>query len=83
MIFNVIKAILDFAEGVRCACRDNHCNCFIFKSYMRRRNRNNCPYCNKQFIQIGNYASHYGDNDFERHVCKDCLIELSITGKAF
>ena len=53
-----IKTIYDFVEGIKCYCKDNECNCFIFKNIMPRRNRKKCLYCNS----CDSFASTYSND---------------------
>ena len=53
-----IKTIYYYVEKIKCHCRDNECNCFIFKSIVRRRNRKKCLYCNS----CDSFASAYSND---------------------
>ena len=42
MLYNIIKSLHDFVDGIKCYCKNNECQCFIFKNIIKRRNRKNC-----------------------------------------
>ena len=41
-MYNIIKIILDYMENIKCYCKNNECNCFIFKSIVRKNHKKCC-----------------------------------------
>ena len=58
MLYKILKSIWDFVDGIKCYCKDNECNGFIFKNIIKRRNRKNCPYCNS----CDSFKTSYSDD---------------------